>query len=234
MSINQSLMGTSNHHDADNSEELLFEYGELRKEILQNDTLILQIMSVILSLVGLLMGFAITQTQDTIIQSIIFLVCCLLSCFGVYHSTDRMKNTQRISAYLRAFIEPKLSGIKWEQRLAVYRSFRNPSRLNPLEYFKFMTDQRFIYVTIILINAFLGISALLLSFQGSVTFSTATPTSMILIMAPTQLFWFIMTSYLITIVTGLYLTLSTRNKKYTKSFDLIWARVKSAEAIRDE
>lgn len=132
--------------------ELTFEYDQLRKEILQNDTLTLQILTIILLLSSALMGFAFSQQLSNGGKSALFFLVEVVALIGLYQNTEIIKSTYIIASYIRTFIEPQTSEIKWETRLLQF--FKESS-----DYKKggsLITHQRLVYTIIIFVNFCLG------------------------------------------------------------------------------
>ena len=79
-------------------EELLFEYAELRKEILQNDNLSLQILNLVVLITSGIVGVSFSQTFDDNIKSTLFLFAALICLIGqlLTHVTQVLVRTATI------------------------------------------------------------------------------------------------------------------------------------------
>lgn len=66
-------------------EELMFEYDQLRREILQNDTQSIQILGGVVLLVSVLMtiGFG-GGVPSLLVKSILFLLAQVIACIGLW------------------------------------------------------------------------------------------------------------------------------------------------------
>jgi hypothetical protein len=129
------------------AEQLMFEYEQLRKEILQNDAQILQIMGGILILTSAIMGFAFQYTSDPIEKCSLFTLASFVSYIGISQNVNKLTNTVFIASYIRIFIEPLLN-IKWETRLSQFRSIAAKHKI-PI----YINNHNIMYTFIILTNA---------------------------------------------------------------------------------
>jgi hypothetical protein len=119
--------GDSNMDSEIKSKELMFEYDQLRKEILQNDVLAIQISGGVFLVVSALMGFALTREGvDNLTKGSLFIVAGLAAIYGLFQTTWRVKNTRIIASYLRVYVEPKTAYLRWETRL--FRYIRDPQK----------------------------------------------------------------------------------------------------------
>lgn len=106
------------------SEELMFMYDQLRKEILHNDTLTLQTLIALVALNSAMFVLAAsTAVSDSHVKAIIFFVAEGIALLGLFQVVDRGRSTYIVAAYLRTFIEaePDIQHLKWETRLHRFR-----------------------------------------------------------------------------------------------------------------
>jgi hypothetical protein len=191
-------------------EELKFEYDQLRKEIMQNDLLTVQVMAGIIILTGALMGFASNQTVDPLLKAFLFFFLEITALIGLMQNTDRMRSTYAIGSYLKIFIEAKTENVKWETRIAKFRSKRpKHGRI------QFFIHQRLMYTIIIFTNYIFGGYF----FLKSNTFLFVTSFRILLL----GLF-----------ITVLLLFIQSRNhallgREHTKLYDDIWREIRDEE-----
>ena len=107
-------------------EELLFEYGELRKEILQNDILTSEILQRTIIATGAVAGFAFSQNFDLRLKAILFIFTAIVCLIGISQNIDRLRSTNVIASYIKTYIEPQIH-VSWETKLA---KFRNKAQKN--------------------------------------------------------------------------------------------------------
>lgn len=134
------------------SKELMFEYDQLRKEILQNDMLAIQISGGVFLVVSALMGFALTREGvDNFIKGSLFIVAALAAIYGLLQTTWRVKSTRIIASYLRVYIEPQTTYLRWETRL--FHHIRDPQTGRGMS---LLTNQSYIYTPLIVVNYLLA------------------------------------------------------------------------------
>jgi len=111
----------------DSSEDLRFEYEQLRKEILQNDTLQTQALYATIVLAGAAMTVA-SNLPDTIlwVKGVFFFAAGVIAMIGLWQNIDFSRSTFLIASYMLTFIEPKTQYVKWETRGYAFRK-RSPS-----------------------------------------------------------------------------------------------------------
>jgi hypothetical protein len=147
------------------SKELMFEYDQLRKEILQNDALAIQISGGVFLIVSALMGFALTREGvDNLIKGSLFIVAVVVAIYGLFQTTWRVRNTRLIASYLRVHIEPQTSHLRWETRLFHY--IRDPQKGRGMH---LLTNQGYIYTPLIVLNYLLACHFLELALRPDVS-----------------------------------------------------------------
>jgi hypothetical protein len=105
-----------------NLKELLFQYEKLREEILHNDTLAFQILGATIVVVSTIFGIAFSQAVFTAKgRGFLFAVADAVAIIGMFQGVDRQRSTFLIASYLRHFIEPQMSHVRWETRLLRFR-----------------------------------------------------------------------------------------------------------------
>jgi hypothetical protein len=137
------------------SEELRFEYDQLRKEILHNDSLSIQILGGVLILTGVLLGAAFTKEVTAYEKIALLIVILIVALTGLYQKTIRERGTSRIASYLRIFVEEQVQNVKWEIRLAQARKIELESTSSG-PYGEFYAY--YIYTTVILLSFVLQVS----------------------------------------------------------------------------
>ncbi|MBS1965347.1 MAG: hypothetical protein JST60_05955 [Chloroflexi bacterium SZAS-1] len=126
---------------------LLAEYNNLREEILQNNTLSMQITAAIIAICGALMGYALSQGLKEVERSYLFIAIQSIGFIGLWQNLNRYQAVYIAASYLEVFIEPELPGIRWETRLAKFRSWNNNFKRT-----SFISSNRTTYIVIILSN----------------------------------------------------------------------------------
>ena len=130
-------------------EELLFEYDQLRKEILQNDTLTMQIFGATVLLAGTIITITSSLQINLTLSGALIFVVWLVTVIALHQAVDRGRSSFVIASYLRLFVEEKLDGIKWETRLALFRGISRQHGYNSI-----LTGQLWTY-NLILVATFL-------------------------------------------------------------------------------
>jgi hypothetical protein len=203
----------TNNKDSLPLEELLFEYDQLRREILQQDIQSIQVVAGVLVLVSALMTVAFrVAVSNLLVKGLLFLLAQVIVCIGLWQTVQRAYISLRIASYLRTFIEPKTAGLKWENRL---RNFRGRAQLTfrhlrPGEFFTYLL----IYLCLIIVNFLLSAGYVIYQLRLSPFLTLA----IVLIGCLGALtIWFLWTSLRIL-------------KRYTANsgeiFDTIWKEVK--------
>lgn len=192
-------------------DEIMAEYDQLRKEILQNDTLALQIIQFIILLASALMGFAFTQQiKDDLLRSILFFLVETIAFLGLSQNADRLKSVYIVGSYIKNFIETETTKIRWEIRLSYFRT--KPPKYGGLD---LITHQRLVYTIIIVANFLLGIYYIYQSFSGQLLFFYAVAAIA-----------FTATIIPLVLLSHQYTTL---NKYHTDFYDEAWRKIKNAE-----
>jgi hypothetical protein len=103
-------------------EQSELQYQELRKEILQNEQLVLQSMTAVLVLIGATITVAFSQfVPDDRIRALLFYGAELLAFFSLFHSATHQTGNFHLGYYLARFVEPNLDHINWEARIVLWR-----------------------------------------------------------------------------------------------------------------
>src|SRR5216683_3117183 len=124
--VQNRLVATSGRTEceAEFRQEVLLEYGELRKELLQNDQMTLNMLGFALVFASTALTIAFAQWR----QNQLLAAAALLSAEGItiavaLQTLERARNTFTKAAYLRVFIETtSFPGLRWESRLHRLRS----------------------------------------------------------------------------------------------------------------
>lgn len=105
-------------------EELMFEYDQLRREILQQDSQSIQVLVGVILLVSGLTTIAFgVAVSSFLVKGILFLLVQVIVCIGLWQTVQRAYISLTIASYLRTFVEPNTAGLKWESRLKKYRIY---------------------------------------------------------------------------------------------------------------
>jgi hypothetical protein len=202
---------------APSSEELISEYEHLREEILHDDAITIQILGGIVLLTTALISVAFsTSIQSLLVKGILFFLAQLIACIGLWQTVHRGYSTFMIASYLRTFVEPKTTGLKWESRL---KRFRN--RINvivPLRsYGELANYQVFTYIFLIAISFGIGAFFVISEFPS-----------------PPLLYWgiaFIIFAALLTLgfLRAAFKVLAKYAANSGEAFDSIWMAVRDEE-----
>lgn len=134
------------------TEELLFEYEELRKEILNNFTLGIQILGGTVTFVAVIMSLGFSEAiKSYLAKAALFFVGEAIAFIGLNQSMNLAHSTFQIASYLRVFTEAELEHVKWETRLHRFRD-----NLGNVPYEEHTSSVRHTYGFIIIVNYFLA------------------------------------------------------------------------------
>lgn len=99
-------------------DELLFEYDQLRKELLQRDGQLLQIRFATIVFIGALytVAFSSAVSSDGG-KAALFLATFFFAFSGMWQMSEQSNAAYKVASYLRIVIEPELPGVNWETRL---------------------------------------------------------------------------------------------------------------------
>lgn len=143
-------MGENHSGDEKQAErtELLFEYDQLRKEILNNFTLGIQILGGTVTFVAGIMTLAFSQAASNLLgKASLFFVAETIAFIGLNQTMNLANSTFQIASYLRVFTEASLKHLKWETRLHRFRD-----NLGDVPYEEHTTSVRYTYAFIIIVN----------------------------------------------------------------------------------
>jgi hypothetical protein len=209
------MMTNTDNKNSPPLEELMFEYDQLRREILQQDIQSIQVVGGVILLVSALMTVAFgTAVSSLLLKGLLFLLSQVIVCIGLWQIVQRAYTSLTIASYLRTFIEPKTAGLKWERRLKNFReraqlTFRH---LRRGDFFNYLL----IYLFLIIVNFLLGSGYVIYELRLSPFLSLAT---VLIICIGALTMWFLWISLRIL-------------KRYTansgEAFDTIWEEVKEA------
>lgn len=131
--------------------ELLFEYEQLRKEILANFSLGVQILGGTVTFVAVIMTLGFSEAvKSNLAKAALFFVAESISFIGMLQTLSLAHSTFRIASYLRVFTEAELEGIKWETRLHDFRGVENQP------YREVTGSVRYTYAFVVIVNFVLG------------------------------------------------------------------------------
>ena len=120
--------------------ELMTEHDQLRKEILQNDTLEVQILVGTLALTAAAISFASSEVITNALMKVgLFFAGGGIATIGLWQTIDLCRGTFLIAAYLRIFIEPKTQHLRWETRLYKFRQYSFSLGHGPFEKYRLFT-----------------------------------------------------------------------------------------------
>lgn len=198
------------------SEELRFTYDQLRKEILHNDMLTLQILGGVVVLTGAVIGFAASTTSGNLLmKAILFFVTEGITLIGLFQVIDRGRSTFMLADYLRTFVEPEMQGMKWETRLHTFRT-----KQRRLGYGHFISYQGLIYGFLAFIHFCLSSWYLVKRFPGQL-FGRASIADAIAI-----IILFVITACLLGYAWCFHRKVVTC---HTKNTEKVWVEIKRAE-----
>ena len=142
----------SSHND-DVTTQLMFEYDQLRKEILGNSILQLQILVGTVTFVGVIMTIAFSQAvQSNLVKAAMFFAAETIAIISFIQILGLSYNAFLIASYLRIFTEDQLLHVRYETRLHKFRENRSN-----LPYEEITGYMRYAYAFIILVNLVLGV-----------------------------------------------------------------------------
>jgi len=195
-------------------QELLFEYDQLRKEILQNDVLTLQILGTTILLVTAIFSVVFSQAlQASTGKGFLFFLATAIAIIGMLQSVDRERSSFVNASYLRTFTEKKLKHVKWETRLFRFRTTSSRT----LGFTALASHQLTIYTILVGVTFLLGTLYTVIAYLAHPLFNVL----------------------VISLVVALIVTLgfiynAWRNHvkyvfKYGNTFDPEWSRIKDEE-----
>lgn len=104
------------------SQELLFEYEQLRGEILQDEVIVLQILGISAILLTAILGVVFSQAVPQLAgKGYLLLVATIILLVAMTHIIDKWRTTYRIASYLRIFHESQLAHVRYETRYLMLR-----------------------------------------------------------------------------------------------------------------
>jgi len=198
-------------------EELMFEYDQLRREILQNDTQSIQILAGVVLLVSALTTIAFGGgVPSLLVKGILFLLAQVIACIGLWQTVQRTHTGFMIASYLRTFVEPKTAGLKWESRLKNFRR-HIPTTSFSLRFGEFFIYQLLTYLFLIIVNFLLSAGYVIYELRLSPVLYLAIA---IMVCVRALTVWFLWTSW--RIIRGY-------RANSGETFDSIWQEVKDEE-----
>ena len=171
-------------------EELIFEYDQLRREILQQDMQSIQVVAGVIFLVSALMTIAFNVAASSLlVKGLLFLLAQVIASVGLWQTVQRAYTSLTIASYLRTFVEPKTAELKWESRLKNFRR-RAQARFRHLrlgEYFNYLL----IYLLLIIVNFLLSAGYVIYELRLS---PLLTPAVILIVCVGALTIWFLWTS----------------------------------------
>lgn len=154
--------------DEQDLKQLISEHEQLRREILHNETIIMQTLTATISIVAIVMGLAFSiAVKDLAVKSFLFFFSESVAMIAMLQSTDKGRHTFLIASYLRLFTEAELHHLKWETRLLEFRK-SNPE----LGYSSLIGNHLWIYTSIAVVDFVLGSGYAIESFKNSTVLHT--------------------------------------------------------------
>lgn len=139
----------------DKVRELLFEYDQLRKEILGNFTLGIQILGGTVTFVAVIMTLGFSEAiKSYLAKAALFFVGETIAFIGLTQTMGLAHSTFQIASYLRIFTEAELNSPKWETRLHDFRT----AEIGRLPFEELTGSVRYTYAFIIIVNFILASS----------------------------------------------------------------------------
>lgn len=149
--------------DHSNEDDLRFEYDQLRKEILQNDQMTLQIMAFVLTAVGAILAIAFSDQQMLPpTKAILLLLAAFIALVGMNLETERVYVMYIIGSYIKTFIEPQSKSLRWETRLTLFRD--KTLRQGHMNY---GISQKWVYYIVIVVSIFMALCYFYLAYSGN-------------------------------------------------------------------
>lgn len=197
-------------------EELMFEYDHLRREILQQDIQSIQVLVGVVILVSGLTTVAFgVAVSSLLVKGILFLLVQIIVCVGLWQTVQRAYTSLTIASYLRTFVEPKTTGLRWESRLKQYRG-HTQVRFRHLRFGEFF-NYLLIYLVLIIVNFLFSAGFVIYEMRFSAFLFLAI---VLILCVGIFTLWFIGTS----------LRLLTRYSENSgEAFDAVWNQVKDEE-----
>lgn len=105
------------------AEELRFEYEQRRKELLANDTLVLQIFWAAVVATSAIGSLTISNAiNSNTLKGVACFIAWLVVLMSIYQIIDREQSVFIIASYLRIFVESETTYMKWDTRLLEFRN----------------------------------------------------------------------------------------------------------------
>ncbi|HYX71760.1 MAG TPA: hypothetical protein VE732_03245 [Nitrososphaera sp.] len=144
-------MSLNTNIQTEKQRELLFEYDQLRREILGNFSLGVQILGATVTFVAVIMtlGFS-GAVKSHLAKAALFFVGETITFIGMLQTLSLAHSTFRIASYLRVFTEVELDDVKWETRLHEFRRVENQP------YKEVTGSVRYTYAFMVTVNFVLG------------------------------------------------------------------------------
>jgi hypothetical protein len=141
--------------EQESPEELRFAYDQLRKEILHNDVITIQILGFFIVFTGVVIGFSSSASLEHafFMKAALFFSAECITFIGLLQGIDRGRSTCIMGSYLRVFVEPYMRHMRWEIRLQEFR--RRNRLLGFFSYGGFTEYQMLFYTSLISIDLFL-------------------------------------------------------------------------------
>ncbi|MDQ3706112.1 MAG: hypothetical protein M3437_12950 [Chloroflexota bacterium] len=220
---------TSPTNEDDTREGLQFEYDQLRREIMQNFVLTMQILGGTFALSGTLWTLAFSEAvKDVTIKGVLFLFVWGIAIVASFRTIDMVRSTFMIAAYLRVFVEPKLMNPKWETRLYQLRGVYHSGGFGT-----FRGTEQSTYITIILGSlGFAGLNILpefqrVLASQSSPQSVVATISALLLLFA----ICFLITPFALSEAWQRYNKFESQSDK---TFGSIWRDIRDQESSTEQ
>jgi FtsH-binding integral membrane protein len=157
--------------------ELISEHEALRREILHNETVIMQTVTSTMAIVTAMMGAAFSNVvENEMAKSFLFFAAESVVFVAMMQSLDKLRLIYLTASYLRVFTEAKLHHLKWETRLSEFR------KLQPKKGYRGLIDnQLWGYSFIALINFAWGAYYAVKAAQSSPMAAQASPITVVLL-----------------------------------------------------
>lgn len=147
-------------------EDLRFEYDQLRKEILQNDQMTLQIMAFVLTAVGATLAIVFSGEQmEPPIKAILLLLAAFIALVGMNLETERVYVMYIIGSYIKIFIEPQSRCLRWETRLTLFRD-----KTLKQGHMNYGISQKWVYYVVIIVSTSMALYHFYLAYSSNLYF----------------------------------------------------------------
>jgi hypothetical protein len=150
------------------------------------------------------------------IKSLLFLLSQVIASIGLWQTVQRTHTSFLIASYLRIFIEPRTTGLRWESRLKEFRK-RIPATSFSLRFGEFFIYQLLTYLFLIAITFLSSAALAIYEFRDSFLVYVV---SVLALGIGALTLWFLRTSWS---------TVKSYSANSGETFEPIWKQVREEE-----